>query len=233
MSSVSSSDAGISRMFRPYPRLTMKSPDREVALRNEHIVQAKTTLVLKPARDDSLEVGYRIVQEDGTPMYTVTGRKFGDSSTREFRDTSGLPLFDIHRWSAISVPFHWYLTMPGSNRKDRIGTADTQTSLKGGDLRFTFQNMASNEMKLGDEKDVTLMVRRHGEALKPFDIVDGDRRIGEVRESIQHNEKLYLTKRSRRQGFRSALEIIIAPGVDATLIGAIAVILSEWYFGSG
>lgn len=205
-------------MFRPYPRLTMKSPDREVALRNEHIVQAKTTLVLKPARDDSLEVGYRIVQEDGTPMYTVTGRKFGDSSTREFRDTSGLPLFDIHRWSAISVPFHWYLTMPGSNRKDRIGTADTQTSLKGGDLRFTFQNMASNEMKLGDEKDVTLMVRRHGEALKLFDIVDGDRRIGEVRESIQHNEKLYLTKRSRRQGFRSALEIIIAPGVDATLV---------------
>src|SRR5699024_5184436 len=88
---IMSSNAGISRMFRPYPRLAMKSPDREVALRNEHVVRAKTTLVLRPARDDTLEVGYRIVHEDGTPMYTVTGRKFGDSSTREFRDTSGLP----------------------------------------------------------------------------------------------------------------------------------------------
>lgn len=181
-------------------------------------MRAKTTLILKPGRDDSLEVGYRIVHEDGTPAFTVTGRKFGDRSSREIRDTSGLPLFDIHTWSALSVPFHWYITMPGSDRKSKIATIDTQTSLKGGDLKFTFQNMAASDSKMEGEKSVTLMVRRHGQALRLFDVVDGDRRIGEVRESIHHNEKLYLTKRSRRQGFRPALEVIIAPGVDATLV---------------
>ncbi|CAI7677297.1 unnamed protein product [Penicillium pancosmium] len=217
MSYTSYSDARISRTFRPIPRLALKSPDREVALRNEHVVRAKTTLIIKPARDDSSEVGYRIVHEDGTPAFTVTGRKFGDRSSREFRDTSGLPLFDIHRWSALSIPFRWYFTMPGSDRKSKIATVDTQTSLKGGDLKFTFQNMAAIDSKMEGERDVTLMVRRHGEALRLFDIVDGDRRIGEVRESIHHNEKLYLTKRSRRQGFRPALEVIIVPGVDATL----------------
>ncbi|KAJ5755408.1 hypothetical protein N7533_004951 [Penicillium manginii] len=218
MSYTSYSDARISRAFRPVPRLVLKSPEREVAFRTEHVVRAKTTLILKPARDDSLEVGYRIVHEDNNPAFTVTGRKFGDRSCREFRDASGLPLFDIHRWSALSVPFHWYFTMPGSDRKSKIATADTQTSLKGGDLKFTFQNLAASDLKMESEKDVTLMVRRHGEALRLFDIIDGDRRIGEVRESIRHNEKLYLTKRSRRQGFRPALEIIIVPGVDATLV---------------
>lgn len=208
----------MSHKFCPAPRLTLKSPEREVAFRQEHVVRAKTTLVLKPARDDSLEIGYHIDHEDGTPVYTVTGRKFGDRSSREFRDASGLPLFDIHRWAALSVPFHWYLTMPGSDRKSKIATANSHTSLKGGDLKFTFQNMAASYEKVEGDRDVTLMVRRHGEALKLFDVVDGDRRIGEVRESIRHNEKLYLTKRSRRQGFRPALEVVIMPGVDATLV---------------
>ncbi|KAJ5090329.1 hypothetical protein N7532_009013 [Penicillium argentinense] len=236
MSYTSYAEARMSHMFRPTPRKALRPPTRQLALRPDHIASANAALVLKPGRDDSAEVGYCIEQEDGTPVYTVTGRKFGDRTSREFRDESGLPLFEIHRWAVLSVPFYWYLTLPGSDRKARIATVESQTSLKGGDLKVSFENIAYNpdtKDKGEAQKGITLMVRRHGEALRLFDIVDGDRRVGEVRESIRFNEKLFLTKKSRRQGARPAMEIVVVPGVDASLVAAIAVILSDWYFGSG
>lgn len=49
-------------------------------------------------------------------------------------------------------------------------------------------------------------------------MIDGDRRVAEVCESVRHNDKLALTAGSRR-GHRPALDIVITPGVDMALVG--------------
>jgi hypothetical protein len=61
-------------------------------------------------------------------------------------------------------------------------------------------------------------VAKHGAVLSFFDIVDEDRRIAEVRESVQHNEKLNLRKSSRGQGHRPTLDLTVMPGVDVSLV---------------
>lgn len=56
------------------------------------------------------------------------------------------------------------------------------------------------------------------QALAVFDIVDGDRMIAELRESITHNEKLVLRKMQRGGDHRPALDLIVSPGVDIPLV---------------
>ena len=73
---------------------------------------------------------------------------------------------------------------------------------------------------------LTLNIERHGNALALFDIVDGDRKVAEVRESIHHNEKLALMRGSR-QGYRPAMDVIVMPGVDISLV-SIRVLESLW-----
>lgn len=68
------------------------------------------------------------------------------------------------------------------------------------------------------EQELTLLIERHGRVLRNVDVIDSDRRVAEVCESVHHNDKLALTAGSRR-GHRPALDIVITPGVDMALVG--------------
>ncbi|KJK65829.1 hypothetical protein P875_00022069 [Aspergillus parasiticus SU-1] len=101
-----------------------------------------------------------------------------------------------------------------------------------GNLVFTFANVAVTDVKGSvDDNRVTLEVERHGRVLESFDIVDGERKVAEVHESVQHNPKLALTPNTRRN-YRHVLDIIVTPGVDLSLVTAIAIIVSDIVFGS-
>lgn len=89
------------------------------------------------------------------------------------------------------------------------------------------ENQAAVGTKREDQKKITLLIERHDNALALFDIVDGDREVAEVRESIQHNEKLPLTRKSWEK-FRPALDLAITSGVDQLLISFL-VVLIRWY----
>ncbi|KAI9929641.1 hypothetical protein ASPWEDRAFT_41139 [Aspergillus wentii DTO 134E9] len=215
------------------PRYVLKAPDRQLAFRQEHITERKTTLILKQYSDAKSEHECQITDEDGILAFSATGRKYNDRSCKEIWDASGLPLFDIYK-KPLSNPFSWVVTMPGSkpNGDGAIAQASPQWSWTSINLNFAFRNGAAAENKKEEEKEISLTVKKHGEALAFFDVVDGDRRIAEVRESILHNERLALRRSSRGGGHRPALDLIIAPGVDSSLVAAIAIIVSDWYFGS-
>jgi len=87
-----------------------------------------------------------------------------------------------------------------------------------GDFSLSFENAAAFAGKRVDEKMLTLNVERHGNALALFDIVDEDRKVAEVKESIHHNERLALM--SSRLGYRPALDVVVMPGVDVSLVSA-------------
>lgn len=207
----------MSHNFRPSPRKTLRSPEREIAFRNEQIATAKRSLVLKPQGDAHSAVAYKITDEDGATEFTVTGRKYGDRSCREFRDSSGLPFFELHTSGLATFSSRWYITLPGGGDV-KVAKAGPQFSWNGSVMKFTFQNMAASETKRAEDKELTLSVTKHGAVLSFFDIVDDDRRIAEVRESVQHNEKLNLRKSSRGGGHRPALELTVMPGVDVSLV---------------
>jgi hypothetical protein len=78
--------------------------------------------------------------------------------------------------------------------------------------------MAANDTKRDEEKDMTLVVTPCGEILARYDIIDGDRRIAGVYESIQHNDTLALLPKSRRKGLRPAMDLMIVSGVDSSLV---------------
>ncbi|KAJ5092753.1 hypothetical protein N7456_008614 [Penicillium angulare] len=199
------------RFTSPYPRQSLKQPEREVAIRKESIATSRTTLVLKSKGDDKAAIAYRITTEQGQTVYTVSGRNYGDQGFRELHDASGLPLFELHTKSRLGFPSGW-----------------------GKNMRFSFRNMAANEVKDDDEKFLTLdvAVESYGQIMAKYDINDGDRKIAWVYESVQHNDILALMPSSRRKPIRPAVDLVVAAGVDTLLVTAIGIIMFEWTYGA-
>ncbi|KAJ5164186.1 uncharacterized protein N7500_006016 [Penicillium coprophilum] len=234
MSGTTYSHARMDRGITPKssaPRYALKAPERQVAFRQEHIATEKTTLLFKPHGNSESDREYKILDQEGYLAFTATGRKYNDRSCRELRDSSGLPLFDIHT-KPLSSALGWVVTLPGSKiSKVTIAKATPKWTWNSINLVFSFRNGAAEDRKRETDKELTLMVKKHGKALAFFDIVDVDRRIAELRESITHNERLAL-RRTKRGGHRPALDLIVSPGVDISLVTVIAVIVSDWFFGS-
>ncbi|PWY76194.1 hypothetical protein BO70DRAFT_90814 [Aspergillus heteromorphus CBS 117.55] len=214
-------------------RRTLKAPGRPIAIRKDHITDTQTLLIVRPQGDAQSAVAYKIQDADGLTLYTATGRKFSDRPCREFRDASGLPLFELHR--KISFKNNWSVTLPGSPIASRIAKGALRRSSFStagwGNFTITFDNVAAAEGKRPEECTMTLEVQRHGNVLALFDVIDGDRKIAEVKESIRHNEKLALLPASR-YGYRPVLDVIVTPGVDMALVATIAVIASDTVFAS-
>ncbi|CAI7657738.1 unnamed protein product [Penicillium glandicola] len=166
------------------PRYALKAPERQVAFRLEHIATERTTLLFKPHGDPQSDCAYKISDKEGSLVFTTTGRKYNDRSCRELRDSSGLPLFDIHT-KPFSTPMGWVVTLPGSKISDAtIAEATPKLAWNSINLAFSFRNGAAEDRKSEEDKQLTLTVKKHGEALAFFDTVDRDRRIAELRESI-------------------------------------------------
>lgn len=248
----------------PKPRTVLKPPERPLALRREYVTETKTRLVVRPQGDSGSAVSYEISDEDETLLFTVTGWKFSDRCCREFRDASGLPLFELHRnWLSFARSRSgrgvWAATLPGggasrgfptgigrkrrssSRSGNRSGGDDGNGNGSGngsdnasylatgtprirsfsaspfGNFSVTLEcNAAALPMKRDEEKKLTLEIERHGNALALFDVVDGDRKVAEVRESILHNKILPLI--SSQSGYRPVLDVIVTSGVDLSLV---------------
>ncbi|KAF3393857.1 hypothetical protein F1880_005430 [Penicillium rolfsii] len=220
-----------SKGFKPKPRKSMRPPERQVALRTDSIVPAKTALILRPSGNAQSVAAYKITTEEDETVYTVSGRKYGDRICREFHDASGLPLFELHTKSALGRPYSWFITMPGGG-EPKIAEGEQRWGGNSKSMKFSFRNMAANDTKRDEEKEVTLVVTPCGEIMARYDIIDGDRRIAGVYESIQHNDTLALMPKSRRKGLRPAMDLLIVAGVDSSLVAAIAIIMFEWTYGA-
>ncbi|RMJ28936.1 hypothetical protein PHISP_00147 [Aspergillus sp. HF37] len=207
-------------------------PARPVALRADRIAAAQTRLHLVPECNPRSETDYTIIDDaDESDVFTITGKKFGDRPGREFRDASGLPLYELHQ-RAIPLKQPWSVRLPGGD-SDSLVSTQLWPSLRGYrsvSCEFKFQNAAAIDNKQPHEKSVKLHTQRRPSRLYAFDVLDGDRKIIEVQESISKNDKLALMPESRKD-YHPILDIRVAPGVDLVLAALIAVILSDWMYG--
>ncbi|KAB8217337.1 hypothetical protein BDV33DRAFT_206493 [Aspergillus novoparasiticus] len=180
------------------PRKALKAPSPPSRnLHQPHHQHPKNPHAQSP-RLRPIRIRLQITGEDRTALFTASGYKYNNRSCREFRDVSGLPLFELHK--KISLRNAWSVTLPGSDTAD-IATGAPRLGFGGvgfGNFGVSFVNGAAVDMK-SDEERVTLEIERHGRVLESSDVVDGDQRVAEVRESIQHNKKLALMSSSQRR----------------------------------
>ncbi|PLB37100.1 uncharacterized protein BDW47DRAFT_107388 [Aspergillus candidus] len=235
-----SSRSSLSRAIFPRVRPSLRPPDRPIAIRRESITTSKTTLVLKTVGNAKSAVAYRITHDDddGIIEFTVSGSEYGERrSCREFRDASGLPLFELHR--RVSLRHMWAVTLPGGSRSTRgddpayLGSGSPRGvwgASAVGNFSFSLRNTAAEDAKTEDDKKVSLKIERYGNVLASFDVVDGDRKVIEVRQSVKHNQRIAL-RSSSKDGYRPALDIIVTSGVDLSVAAIIATIAADWVWG--
>lgn len=204
-------------------RKPLKEPVRPIGLRYEYMAEQKTHLTLYPAGSAVSECAYYIQYEDGPVLFTVSGRRCIPHCCREVRDQSGLPLFEIHqRW--FWVRNAWSISLPGG----RTSPIVVGRRSPGGDLHLEMENLIEVDSNVKD-RNLPINLESHGRVLTTYDVVDGNRRIMEVKESIRHNKKLALLS-THQAGYRPAMDVLIMPGVDMAMAVAIAVVVSASSF---
>ncbi|KAJ5085123.1 hypothetical protein N7532_009894 [Penicillium argentinense] len=138
--------------------------------------------------------------EAGGPLFTVSGRRYNE-------DRKGREL--DHHYACQQA-------------EDTISKA---TPVRFGErVLMTFRFMSG-------EKKHRLSLQKHGHVMTFFDVFDTNsgRRMGEIRESARHSQKLAL-RRSSHGRSRPAWDITLMPGIDMALMAALSVIISEWHF---
>lgn len=199
------------------PRKAFRSPHRQIAFRKEYVANVETRLVLKPQGDSQSAVSFKIIDdEDGSLKFTVSGKKHGDRACREFSDSSGLPLFELHQKAIFT--HSWFVTLPGSDHASIAKAAPKWSFIQGiHDFSLSFENQAATDGKGQEEERVELNIERHGGILALYDVVDRDRKVAVVRESIEHNETLpFMNSRWRR--YKPILEVTVASGADMSMV---------------
>lgn len=201
----------------------MKAPSENLYLRKEHIARDQSQILVKPYGGPLSQTDYKVTYEAGGPLFTISGCRYNqDRKCREVRDASGLPMFDIHRKLSMGF-FSWIVTMPDSKPSEAIiGKATSGGFGESGLMTFWFKS---------GEEEHTLSLQKHGHVMTFFDVFDISNgwRIGEIRESARHSQKLAL-RRSSHGKIRPAWDIILMPGLDMALMAALSVIVSEWHF---
>lgn len=176
-----------------------------------------------PESNPRSETDYTIVDDtDECTVFTATGKKFGDRPGREFRDSSGLPLYELHQ-KLVPLSQPWTISLPGCDDSGLVST-QLRPNLRGYrcvSCEIKFQNAAAIPNKHVHEKIVKLHTQRRPSRLYAFDVMDGDRKVAEVQESISKNEKLALMP-EHRKGYHPILDIRVAPGVDLALVSHVS-----------
>lgn len=77
----------------PPGRKSVQKLHHPIGIRREHIVDSETLFYLRPKYDKASPYEHVLKKHlDDSTVFTVTGEEFGDTSAREFRDKSGLPM---------------------------------------------------------------------------------------------------------------------------------------------
>lgn len=199
----------------------VQTPRHPIGLRPELVTEFERLLWIQPKYDKHSSSEFTIKYDsDDSTLFTVTGTKYGDRPVREFRDKSGLPMFETERvWPALRWKRPWRVRLPG-NDEDLV---NIKLKWLPHNFDLTFRNALAQDAKTEDDKVVTLEVRRTS-ALCNFAIYADGRKVVDIRESVERNRAIsyglvngYQSPGNYRPP-RSIMEILVADGVDLSLV---------------
>lgn len=189
-----------------------------VAIRSELIALEETDLRLYPKASRKSPAEYTIKNVfTGSTVFSVTGQKYGSSPGREFRDSSGLPLFELRRTGFFIRP--WKVRLPGDDSKDLASIY-----MQGFPKKITLdimqnQSPAEKPTRVEGKKKVTLRVFRKS-ALYTFDVLAGDQNVAHIQENPEINRSVghWMSSPYDYVPPRRVLDIRLAEGLDASIV---------------
>ncbi|KAJ5508833.1 hypothetical protein N7527_010976 [Penicillium freii] len=210
---------------------TVKPLSHPVGIRPEHIAEEETLLYLKPKYDHRSPNEYTIKRYwDDSTIFTVTGHKYGDTPAREFRDSSGLPMFQS-RAAVLAWKRPLRVRLPGNEDEELVDFRVDRKQV----YRLTFRNSMEPSSKSESDRMATVEVRETSSyAWQGFSASVGGQKVVDVRESMTMNKTL---PKCTSQGDvslmpRQVLEILVAQGFDLSLAALIAVYMADTRFST-
>ncbi|KAJ5180600.1 hypothetical protein N7492_003810 [Penicillium capsulatum] len=218
-------------------RAAVQSPPCPMGIRGEHITEFERLLYVVPKYDPASVNEYTVKYDSNdATLFTVTGKKYSDRPVREFRDASGLPMFECHRpfvWTKWRRELAWRVRLPGNDEE----LVSVKTRRLGTEFDLTFRNVAVKESKTERDQMVTLEVRRTSLVLWRYLVTVDGRTVVDIRESMERNKTLPLLGRGTSGGTQPArrlvMEALVADDFDLALASLITVMVSEVIFSQG
>ncbi|KAJ5717353.1 hypothetical protein N7488_002999 [Penicillium malachiteum] len=200
----------------------VEAPRHPLGLRREQITEFERLLWIEPDYNKESPAEFTVKYDsDDSTLITVTGKKYGDRRVREFRDSSGLPLFETQRVRpAIRWMKPWRVHLPGNDED----LADIKLKGKPCDFDINFRNVMANNAKKEEDKLATVQVRRTSPALCTFAVYAEDRKVVDIRESVILNRTVSITGNMTRiissshQPTRAIMEVLVAEDFDLSLV---------------
>ncbi|CAI7594936.1 unnamed protein product [Penicillium glandicola] len=209
----------------------VKTLSQPFGIRQEHIADEEILLYLKPKYDRRSPNEYTIKRySDASMIFTVTGHKYGDTPAREFRDSSGLPMFQS-RATALAWKRPLRVRLPGNEDEELVDFRVDSKKV----YRLRFRNSMEPDSKSESDRMVTVEVRETGSfAWQGFSASVGGQKVVDIRESMTMNKTL---PKCTSQGDislmpRQVLEILVAEGFDLSLAALIAVYMADTRFST-
>ena len=203
----------------------VQTPHTPLGLRLDHITEFERLLYLHPRYDKTSPTEFTIhYDSDDTTLFTVTGKKYSNRPIREFRDASGLPMFEVER-SRPGVIWKkpWRVRLPGSEGD----LAEIKTKMtRPHDFDISFRNACAVPRQKGhhdEEEDVTVHVQRVS-ALCAFGAFVGGKKVVDVRESPTRNRTVsgFGPVDGKALPIRGVMEILVADGFDLALVSLLS-----------
>ena len=195
----------------------VKKLEQPIGIRPEHIADDETLLYLKPKYDHRSPNEYTMKRYwDDSTMFTITGHKYGDTPAREFRDSSGLPMFHS-RATLLAWKRPLRVRLPG-NEADELVDFRLESNRV---FKLSFRNSMAPETEDKSYNIVTVEVRdTDSAACTGCSATVKGQKVLDIRESITMNRTL---PRARTQGDvslmpRQVLEVLVAEGFDMSLV---------------
>lgn len=171
-----------------------------IGLRTEFIRPERSFLVVTQHRSWS-GGDFTARAEDGTTILTSSGKWASKSARKEFKDASGLPLFNM-KMSLFSMSSAWYLELPGGQR---ILSVKYKWSINRVKLDVTLKNAASPT-----HDEVVLKVKSQDSHLGSTQVLWQGRPVAVVRKKVGMF--------SITSEVTSEFEVEVAAGMDHALV---------------
>lgn len=191
-----------------------------MGIRPEHIPEFERLLWIEPKYDARSTNEYCIrYDNDDSTLITVTGKRYNEKSTREFRDSSGLPLFEMQKvwWPGWKSRRPWRIRLPGSKEADLV------------DIRFkglthttfevNFRNVVASGAK--DDNVVHIVVHRVSSLYRVYEVRVAGIKVVDIRESMERNRSVPTIMYNSSGGIlpsRLVMEVLVAANFDMSVV---------------
>ncbi|KAJ5319731.1 hypothetical protein N7508_000014 [Penicillium antarcticum] len=207
-----------------------------MGIRSEQITEFARLLWIEPKYDARSTDEYCIrYDNDDSILITVTGKEYNERSTREFRDSSGLPLFEIQKVSSLGWKSRrpWRIRLPGSKETDLVDIRLRGLMKK--TFEMDFRNVVTRDTRNEDDNMVHMVVHRVSSVYRVYEVrVDG-LKVVDIRESMERNRSVPTMMYNSSGGIlpsRLVMEVLVAADFDMSLASLIAVIICDIGFSA-